>query len=99
MKKALSILISVMMVAGLFIALVPTASAAMYAADEVEKGETLYFNDFEDVDGSLEGDDLLAELGWYLSSNIDANGDGYGDTKYEYSSLYTEDADTVERTY
>ena len=87
MKKALSILLSVMIVAGLFVALVPTASAAeLYVVDEVELGETLYFNDFEDVDGSLEGDDLLAELGWYLSSNVDANGDGYGDTKYNYDS-------------
>ena len=85
MKKALSILLSVMMVAGLFVALVPTASAAdMYVVDMPELGEELYFNDFDRVDASLEGDALLEELGWYLSSNVDADADGYGDTRYTY---------------
>lgn len=91
MKKALSILLSVMMVAGLFIALVPTASAAVVAADmpELDMENPVYFNDFDSIDSSLEGEELLTELGWYLSSDKDENMDGYGDTYYDYSNMTT----------
>lgn len=57
MKKALSILLSVMMVAGLFVALIPTASAADYTALDAanapampDTGLLVYSEDFEGED-------------------------------------------------
>lgn len=97
MKKALSILLSVMMVAGLFIALIPTASAAdMYVVPMPELGDQLYFEDFDDIDDSLEGDELFAALNWYLAYNTDADNDGYGDTRYDYATgMATSDGTTT----
>ena len=72
MKKVLSILLSVMMVAGLFAALIPTASALSYEDNvpNVVKKEILYFEDFEDESyQSLSGADLRAAFGWTASSD------------------------------
>ncbi len=73
MKKALSILLSVMMVAGLFVALIPTASAAASNKANLDAtvkppqytlGEPWYTEDFEGVNSTLTGADLFAALGW-----------------------------------
>ena len=71
MKKVLSILLSVMMVAGLFVALIPAASAATktdltaaVAPPSYTLGEAWYTEDFENVNASLTGANLFSALGW-----------------------------------
>ena len=76
MKRALSILLSVMMVAGLFVALIPSATAATKttlsqaeSTPEPVKNKVLYQEDFEDVDASLTGAELREALGWTVSTD------------------------------
>ncbi len=72
MKKVISILLSVMMVAGLFAALIPTASALAYEkkVPTVVKREILYSENFENEDyRSLTGADLRAKLGWTVGTD------------------------------
>ena len=76
MKKVLSVFLAVMMVAGLFVALIPTASASTKtslsyadATPEPIKKKVLYTEDFESVDSSLTGKALRDALGWTVSAN------------------------------
>ena len=63
MKKVLSILLCVMMVAGLFVALIPTASAK--PATIAEAGQLIYSEDFEGENLSGKTDNTLTKaLGW-----------------------------------
>ncbi len=76
MKKIISILLSVMMLAGCFVAMIPTASAKNEniangsVVPSVTKGELLYSEDFEGAniydaeETVLSGNDLIASLGW-----------------------------------
>ncbi len=77
MKKALSILLSVMMVAGLFIALVPTASAAVTATSTMEPGlnanklKTIYAENFDNpAYAGQTGTDLADALGWASTRDV-----------------------------
>ncbi len=69
MKKVLSVLLSVMMVAGLFLALIPTASAAIDSNGKpltmAEPGELIYSENFEgeNLTGKT-NHDLTTALGW-----------------------------------
>ena len=68
MKKVLSILLSICMVSACFIALIPTANAAVSDPSRfpaARKGELIYSEDFEDSDIADKTDSALhSALGW-----------------------------------
>ena len=108
MKKIVSIFLTILMVAGLFVALIPTASAASegrktldgvsyMAPPEVTKGELIMSEDFEDVDATLTNLDLIKALGWGYKVVTDANNDGYGDSDVEWlASVKAEITDGID---
>ena len=77
MKKVISILLTVMMVAGLFAALIPTASASSvsslnsYAQNvpTIHKKELIYAEDFEDAPTTLSANSLNQDLGWKTTTD------------------------------
>lgn len=68
MKKVLSILLSICMLVGCFVAMIPSANAAEDVSLP-KRGELLYSEDFEDAAyTSLNGADLETALGWQDST-------------------------------
>ncbi len=68
MKKLLSLLLAVLMVA----ALVPAVSLPVFAADEKVTTYVVYDQDFDAIDANTTGLSLLEALGWYVPASKEA---------------------------
>ncbi len=74
MKKLLSLLLAVLMVA----ALVPAVALPAFAADEATTTYVIYNQDFDAIDADTTGLSLLEVLGWYIPASKEAtNGATY----------------------
>lgn len=68
MKKLLSLLLAVLMVA----ALVPAIALPAFAADEETTTYVIYDQDFDAIDANTTGLSLLEALGWYVPASKEA---------------------------